>query len=695
MSQRLPRYSRLLLDMHIPDWDAAFLSEYDPRKVVNAYLASGADSVMVYCQSHVGLCYWPTVTGKPHAAMDGRDWLSESLAALREAGKEVYGYYSVIFNNAAYLTHPEWRIVPRPTMAGGAFHGKRYGHVCPNNPEYRQFVQAQIDELLTRYAFDGFFFDMTFWPGICECTACQQRFSAETGNPIPHIVDWDDATWCAFQRAREQWMVEFAGFLTGLVKRASDIPVYHNFAVSLFNWTRGVTFDLARHNDFLGGDFYGDRDEQFLMGRLMLNLSREQPIEYMTSRCVHITEHVNTKSSAQLQAQAFAALALSAAFRLIDAIEPAGTVSDDVYSMMRAIFERIRPYQPYLGGQPVEDVVVYISDQSKMSPAENGKQAHDPQLRFFPAPHLTAARAAVTRLREQRLAVGVITRRQLDGLARYKVIVLPEVTRMSSDEVDAFTRYVHGGGSLYVSGIGGTYTPDGGSADFLLRECMGLSRVRALAGDTVYLRPVDGELRELLRPQSFIAVNENVQEIAIRSPDVETLAFVSLPYAYPLEGAVDDRQWASIHSSPPSVHTQIPGITLHRYGRGNVIYAAVPLERSPHHSGRRSFQWLIDRLLEGRVSFRARTFDHVWLTVFHQPEQKRFIVHLLNYPSDLPAVPVRNVRIEFGHGLDYRFVSVRELPGNREIAFSSDGSGRHTAIVDELNDYKMLSLAYD
>ena len=31
-------------------------------------------------------------------------------------------------------------------------------------------------------------------------------------------------------------MVEFAGFLTGLIKRSSPIPVYHNFAVSLFNW---------------------------------------------------------------------------------------------------------------------------------------------------------------------------------------------------------------------------------------------------------------------------------------------------------------------------------------------------------------------------------------------------------------------------------------------------------------------------
>ena len=695
MSPRLPRYSRLLLDMHIPDGDAAFLSAYDPRKVVEAYLASGADSIMVYCQSHVGLCYWPTVTGKSHAAMLGRDWLGESLAALRDAGKEVYGYYSVIFNNAAYLAHPEWRIVPRPTMSGGAFQGKRYGHVCPNNPEYRQFVQTQIGELFADYAFDGFFFDMTFWPGICECRACQQRFSAETGNLIPHIVDWDDAVWCAFQRAREQWMVEFAGFLTGLVKRASDIPVYHNFAVSLFNWTRGVSFALARHNDFLGGDFYGDRDEQFLMGRFMLNLSGGRPIEYMTSRCVHITEHVNTKSAAQLQAQAFAALTSSAAFRLIDAIEPAGTVSDDVYSVMRSVFDRIRPYQPYLGGQPVEDVVVYISDQSKMSPAENGKETHDPQLRFFPAPHLTAARGAVARLREQRLTVGVITSEQLERLARYKVIVLPEVTRLSSEEVDSFTTYVHGGGGLYVSGSCGTYTPEGRSADFQLRECMGLRRVGALAGDTCYVRPVDSQLRELLRPQQFIGVNETVQEIAICSPDVETLAFVTLPYGSPHGGTVDDGHWASIHTSPPSVNTQIPAITLHRYGKGKVIYSAVPLERSPHHSGRRSFQWLIERLLEGRASFRASTFDHVWLTVFHQPEQNCFIVHLLNYPAKLPAVPVRDIQIDFGYGLDHKFVGLTQIPDNREIAFSCDGAGRFTAVIDELDDYKMLALAYD
>src|SRR5437660_8944514 len=105
--------------MHIPDWDCMFLGAYDPRKVVEKAVACGADSVMVYCQSHLGLCYWPTATGRSHAAMKGADWLGESVASLRNAGTEVFGYYSVIFNNEAYLHHPAWRMVPRPAMIGG------------------------------------------------------------------------------------------------------------------------------------------------------------------------------------------------------------------------------------------------------------------------------------------------------------------------------------------------------------------------------------------------------------------------------------------------------------------------------------------------------------------------------------------------------------------------------------------------
>ena len=223
---------------------------------------------------------------------------------------------------------------------------------------------------------------------------------------------------------------------------------------------------------------------------------------------------------------------------------------------------------------------------------------------------------------------------------------------------------------------------------------MGLRHVNTLVGDSFYFRPVDADLCEFLRPQPFIGVHENVQEVAIRSTSVEVLAFITLPYGYPDRGSIDDLHWASIHSSPPGQATQMPAITEHRFGAGKVIYSAVPLERGAHHSSRHTFQWLIDRLLDGRAAFRAKTYDHVWLTVFHQPGHKRFVLHLLNYPAELPAVPIRDIQLEFGHGLDFKFHSLRRIPDNDEIAFLSDGKGHFKATIDALDDYAMLLLGY-
>ena len=38
---------RLLVDMHIPDWDDRFLAGYDPRSIAEAAADIGADGVML------------------------------------------------------------------------------------------------------------------------------------------------------------------------------------------------------------------------------------------------------------------------------------------------------------------------------------------------------------------------------------------------------------------------------------------------------------------------------------------------------------------------------------------------------------------------------------------------------------------------------------------------------------------------
>jgi len=313
----------MLLDMQIPDWHPDFLAKLDPQALIELYRQAGVEQVMFYCQSHTGLCNWPARSGAVHRAFRRRDFVAEMLALLRKHNLRACGYYSVIYNNWAYLTHPDWRLVPAAPVQLHALPTPRYGHCCPNNPDYHHFVMAQIEELIGTYAFDAFFFDMVWWPTICVCDHCRERYRRETGAEIPQIIDWCDPRWCRFQRRREAWLSEFARDLRAKAKSLQpDAAVYHNFAVCLFNWTRGLALHSAQHHDFLGGDFYGDPQEQLLVSRLMINLSEGQPPEFMTGKTSSITEHVRLKNPEQLQLQAFAATASSAAFLVIDSSIP-------------------------------------------------------------------------------------------------------------------------------------------------------------------------------------------------------------------------------------------------------------------------------------------------------------------------------------------------------------------------------------
>ena len=161
-------YRRNLVDMHIDDWDETFLSQLNPNTYVQLLKKAKVQSAMVYANSHVGYCYWPTKTGQMHRGIRGKDVLGEITNLCHEAGIDVIAYYSLIFNNWAYDHDPSWRLLDidgKPSRERGG-RGGRYGVCCPNNMGYRAFVEAQTQELCTGYEFEGIFFDMTFWPGV-------------------------------------------------------------------------------------------------------------------------------------------------------------------------------------------------------------------------------------------------------------------------------------------------------------------------------------------------------------------------------------------------------------------------------------------------------------------------------------------------------------------------------------------------
>lgn len=697
-------YRRLLIDTQIPDWDPALLARYDAATAVAAAASAGATALMFYTQSHTGLAHYPAQTGPVHAALRSRDVLAATLEAAHQRGLPVCGYYSVNFNNWAALAHAEWRLAPvtKTVIGGGLLQADRYGICCMNHPGYRDFVHRQVDEILGRYAFDAFFFDMMWWMGVCLCESCRDRYRAETGAQIPQVVDWLDADWCRFQACRERWLTDFIVELRDRVRAVQPgIPVYHNFALALTNWTRAVSFGSAAGHDFLGGDFYGDRSEQLVVSRLMLNLSASRPVEFMTTITANLAEHERLKEPERLEQQVLAATTCGAAFLGIAAFDPDGCLNPAQVEHLGRAYQQLAAYESHLGGTPIEDVAVYFSDDSKMNFADNGQTLAAasawPPLAY---PHLRAVQGACRALQERHWPFGVITRQQLDSLDRHRVLVLPNVLRMDRREVEAIRTWVDGGGCLYASRLSSLTTVDGTRhRDFLLADLFGCSFESIEDGAVVYAEPADQGCREAIAPQRSLPHWLDRRELSgsVRlapKPAGRTLMTLTLPFGHPSRGSAEGRDWASIHSFPPWTHSAIPTVVEQQVGRGRVIYSAADIEAGESSAHAALFLHLVGRLLGPNRSFEADAHPCVWMSAFDQPDRSRWVVSLLNYQEALPVIPLSEVRLRLLAPASLQFTTIRQLPEARELPVKRLAAGAIEVTLPRLERHAMIAADY-
>jgi hypothetical protein len=643
--------------MHIPDFDEKFLSEFSAGEYARRLVESRAQSIVCYCQSHVGLFNYPTKVGRQHGGWKGRNALQEMIDACHKHDIAVVLYVSLIFDRDAGDRHPEWRMRTWEGKIQGE--GGRHAVLCVNSP-YREYVRSFVKEICQTFEFEGLRFDMTFWPWLCYCEHCQKRFAEEVGGELPTTVDWLDEKWVAFQRARERWLVEFAAIATSEVRTLKpSASVEHQSSTFPLNWMFGVTGPLAEQNDFLQGDFYGDQLQGSFVRKLLEDLTPNRPFGYETSFSLALKDHTSMKPKELLAAKAAAAISDSAAFIFIDAIDPIGTVNPRAHARMGEVFDQFEGCYEHLGGERVRDVALYYSLESKFSMAGNGRHVGSPDTSDV---HTESSMQAASRLIAGHFPFGVITKKSLDKLGDLKLLVLSNVNMMDEDECQAIRKFVRGGGKLLATGCSSLVDKRGKKHDdFQLADVFGVSLVEAnWGGRNHYLAPTPAGQTLFPEFDARYPAFSGGYFFQVRARDwAQVLATITLPWPAP-----DPTQFSSIHSDPPWVSTDHPAIVLNSFGDGKAIYCASPIENLD--TLRETYSRLI-RLLQPEFVYEVAAPTCVEATVFHQPDRSRYVVSLVNFQKELPNLPVEGIEVRLR--LPAPAKRVVQLPSGREIHF--------------------------
>lgn len=554
-------YRRNLVDMHIEDWDSDFMSEFDPEAYCENLKKAKIQSAMIYFQSHVGYCYYPTKSGKMHSALIGREDAVKRLVDLcHEAGIDVIGYYSLIYNTYERMRHPEWRLQSaNESDKSGLWLGSRYGHCCPNNPEYRAFVREQIKEISEYFTVEGMFYDMTFWPKKCICPHCQMRFLKETGFAgIPTTDDMSTEEYWAFKKKREEWMGEFAHFVTDCSKEfMPHASVEHNFAQSCAGspYANTNSEEVIEACDYVGGDLHGKSlARNSFAVKYWRAVTKNPPFEYMLSRCADSLQcHTITKPEAQLTTEMFLTAAHHGASFVIDAMDPIGTLDGRVYDLVGRVFDKQIPYEPYFHGTPIEDVGVFYSP--------HGRYYRFKKEETTPINCCITTTAAIVK---KHIPVGVKSPHISARLGEHKLVFAPAISGLDEKQRENVCKYVKEGGILYFSG---------GEEPKLIEELLGAKIERNTPVKHVYLAPTkEGEeLFDFFTVKYPLPMQSTSPMLKSWNKDAKILAYITLPYI----DESDMSKYSSIHSNPPShIPTNSPALLEVKYGKGTVVWCA-------------------------------------------------------------------------------------------------------------------------
>lgn len=201
------------------------------------------------------------------------DMLRDYLPYARKYGIHVLAYLNMHWFAYEFAdAHPGWEQL----CSDGVAYGRKnplYGGgttLCVNGG-WRDWAMEMISEAM-KTGIDGIFLDgPVFFPDTCYCDACRAQFASRCGAEIPKVEDWSNPLWLRFVEFRNQSLARFLADSRAAVRSINPDGVCFlnagSWQANTWRFGRGIDA-VGPFEDFNGAEAFfhpGPRDHSLLM----------------------------------------------------------------------------------------------------------------------------------------------------------------------------------------------------------------------------------------------------------------------------------------------------------------------------------------------------------------------------------------------------------------------------------------------
>ncbi len=447
-------YERSLLGMEIgptgaqfgysDPTDTRFCSRFDGAEIVRRAANAHCQYVVLWVRDG-DYAYYDSKLLPKAPGLGTRDPLRDALVQARKLRMPLIAY-CVVQQGGHYLkAHSEWEMC-NPE-------GKPIGRFCFNSGYLEAMKQIVAEQLA--YGINGFHIDMIdqgFGPPFgCWCTNCQSLFQKQFGKPMPKGVTWDEE-WERMLEFRYQASERFEKALYAHIKsiNPSASVDYNYHGNPPFSWEVGqLPVRHAGNSDFITGE-----TGMWGFSALTVGLNAEFyraatpgfPVQVAISRDARVYHNQTVRPLADLRWELLTLLAHGAFVTTVDKTAFDGSLDLLAYERVGAAHADAIARSKHFGQQSVAEVGLYFSSRTR-----------DWFAREKPEDYFQSFLGAHKALVYEHIPWGVILDENitLPILKQFPIVMLPNVSILSDNEVQVLKQYVTEGGKLIATGLTG------------------------------------------------------------------------------------------------------------------------------------------------------------------------------------------------------------------------------------------------